>query len=81
MHGAQERKFVVRARSSNNLSGLHAANKLLTVLLLRLPMCRGSVGRHLYEDKAGRSSYSKMWIMAYYIMFMHTCHVVRGHVV
>ena len=79
-NGAQERKFMVRARSSNMLSGLHAANKLLTVLLLRVPMCRASVGRHFREDKAGRSSHSKTWIMPYYIMFMHTCHLVRGRI-
>ena len=47
------------------------SNKLLTVLLLRAPMCRASVGRHFREDKAGRSSYSKTWIMPYYIMFIH----------
>ena len=47
------------------------SNKLLIVLLLRVPMCRASVGWCFHEDKAVRSSYSKTWIMPYYIMFIH----------
>ena len=44
MHGAQERKFAARAGPSIARSGLHTVNKLLTVLFLRAPMCRASVG-------------------------------------
>ena len=69
MHGAQERKFAARAGPSIARSGLHTVNKLLTVLLLRAPMCRASVGRRFHEDKAVRSSYSKTRIMPYYAMF------------
>ena len=36
-------------------------------------MCRAGVGRLLCEDKAVWSSYSKTWIMVYYVMF--NCHV------
>ena len=71
-----------KGNSSNMLSGLHAANKLLTVLLLRVPMCRASVGRHFREDKAERSSYSKTWIMPYYVHSVHAymsrCAWARG---
>ena len=69
MHGAQERKFAARAGPSIARSGLHTVNKLHTVLLLRAPMCRASVGRHFHEDKAVRSSYSKTRIMLCYAMF------------
>ena len=68
MHGAQERKFAARAGPSIARSGLHTVNKLLTVLLLREPMCRASAGWRFRED-AVRSSYSKTWIMPYYAMF------------
>ena len=66
MHGAQERKFAAHAGPSIARSGLHMVNKLLTVLLLRAPMCRASVGRRFREDKA---SYNKTQIMPYYVMF------------
>ena len=69
VHGGQERKFMVRAGPSITLSGLHMVNKLLTVLLLRAPMCRASVGRCFREDTVVRSSYSKIRIMPYYVMF------------
>ena len=69
MHGTQERKFAACAGPSIARSGLHTVNKLLTVLLLRAPMCRASVGRRFREDKAVRSSYSKTRIMPYYAMF------------
>ena len=71
MHGAgaQERKFAARAGPSIARSGLHTVNKLLTLLLLRPPMCRASVGRRFREDKAVRSSYSKTRIMPCYAMF------------
>ena len=71
MHGAQERKFADRAGPSIARSGLHTVNKLLTVLLLRVPMCRASAGWRFREDKAVRSSgsYSKMRIMPYYAIF------------
>ena len=69
MHGAEERKFAMRAGLSIAHSGLHTVNKLLTVILLRAPMCRASVGRCIHEDKAVRSSYSKTRIMPYYVMF------------
>ena len=59
MHGAQERKFAARAGPSIARSGLHTVNKLLTVLLLRAPMCRASVGQRFHEDKAVRSSIAK----------------------
>ena len=71
MHGAQERKFAACAGPSIACSGLHTVNKLLTVLLLRAPMCRASVGRRFCEDKAVRSSYSKTRIMPYYVRFNH----------
>ena len=71
MHGAQERKFTTRAGPSIAHSGPHTVNKLLTVLLLRVPMSRASVGRLFREDKAVRSSYSKMRIMPYSAMFNH----------
>ena len=48
------RKFVAHAGLSIARSGLHTVNKLLTVLLLRAPMCRASVGRRFREDKAVR---------------------------
>ena len=67
MHGAQERKFAAHARPSIARSSLHTVNKLLTMLLLRAPLCRASVGRHFCEDKAVRS-YSKTQIMPYYVM-------------
>ena len=66
MHGAQERKFAAHAGPSIARSGLHTVNKLLTVLLLRAPMCKASVGRRFREDKAMWSSYSKTQIMLYY---------------
>ena len=69
MHGAQERKFAARAGPSIACSGLHTVNKLLTLLLLRVPMCRASVGWCFREDKAVRSSYSKTRIMPCYAMF------------
>ena len=71
VHGAQERKFAARAGPSIARSGLHTVNKLLTLLLLRAPMCRASVGRRFHEDKAVRSSYSKTRIMpcSCYAMF------------
>ena len=69
MHGAQERKFTARAGPSIASSGLHMVKKLHTVLLLRAPMCRASVGWRFHEDKAVRSSYSKMRIMPCYAMF------------
>ena len=59
--------------NSNTHSGLHTANKLLTVLLLRVPMCRASVGRHFHEGKAGWSSYTAKWIMPY-------CELFKRHV-
>ena len=66
MHGAQERKPVVRTGPSNTSSGKHTAN---TVLLLRAStctcMCRASIGRHFREDKAGRSFHSKTRIRPY----------------
>ena len=65
MHVAQKRKLVVLAGPSNTCSGLHMVNKLLTVLLLQVPMCRASVGQRFREDKAGRSSYSKTRIRPY----------------
>ena len=34
-------------------------------------MCRASVGRRFYEDKAVQSSCSKTQIMQYYAMFNH----------
>ena len=71
MHGAQERKFVVLTGPSITCSGLHTVNKVLTVLLLRAPLCRVSVGRRFHEDKAVRSSYSKTRIM-YYAMFIRS---------
>ena len=71
MHGAQERKFAVRAGPSNTRSGLHTANKLLTVLFLRAPMCRASVRRRFREDKAGWSSYSKTRIRPYMRVTSH----------
>ena len=70
MHGAQDRKFAARAGPCIAHLGLHTVtNKLLTVLILRVPMCRASVGWRFREDKAGQSSYSKMQIMPYYVMF------------
>ena len=60
-------------------------NKLLNMLLLRAPMCRASVdsvfqcfsvGRRFREDKAVQSSYSKMRIMPYCVMFNR--HVVTS---
>ena len=69
VHGAQERKFAAHAGPSIARSGLHTVNKLLTVLLLRAPMCRAGVGRRFREDKAVPSSYSKMRIMLYYAIF------------
>ena len=69
MHGAQERKFVACAGPSIACSGLRTVNRLLTVLLLRVPMCRASVGWRFREDKAVRSSYSNTRIMLYYVMF------------
>ena len=69
MHGAQERKFTARTGPSIAHSGPHMVNKLLTVLLLRVPMSRASVGRLFHEDKAVRSSYSKTRIMPYSAMF------------
>ena len=54
-------------------SGLHMVNKLLTVLLLRAPMCRASVGRRFREDRAVRSTYSKMRIIPYYVMLKSPC--------
>ena len=65
MHGAQESKLTARAGPRNTRSGLHMANKLLTVLLLQVPTCRARVGWRLREDKAGRSSYSKTRIRPY----------------
>ena len=69
MDGAQERKFAARAGPSIVRSGLHTVNKVLNVLLLRAPMCRARVGWRFCEDKAVRSSYSKMRIIPYYAMF------------
>ena len=69
MHGAQERKFAARAGPSIACSCLHTVNKLLTVLLLRVPMCRASVGRHFREDKTVQSSCSKTRITLCYAMF------------
>ena len=65
MCGAQERKLAACAGPSIVCSGLYTVNKLITVLLLQAPMCRASVGRRFCEDKAGRSSYSKMRIRPY----------------
>ena len=74
MHGAQERKFAARAGPSLARSGLHIVNKLLTVLLLRVPMCRASVGWRFQEDKAVRSSYR---IMPYYVISSAMCMMSR----
>ena len=52
--GAQKRKFAACAGPSIARSGLHTVYKRLTVLLLRAPMCRASVGRRFHEDKAVR---------------------------
>ena len=52
-------------------SGLHTVNILLTVLLLRAPMCRASVGWRSRKDKAVWSSCSKTQLMQYYTMFNH----------
>ena len=71
VHGAQERKFAARAGPSIARSGLHTVNKLLTMLLLQVSICRASVGRRFREDKAVRSSYSKTRIMPHYVMFNH----------
>ena len=79
MHRAQERKLVARARPSNTHSGLHTANKLLTVLLLRAPMCRASVGQCFHEDKAERSSYSKMRIRPYTARDVTSCVGARSN--
>ena len=65
----EERKFAARAGLSIASSGLHTVNKLHTVLLLRAPMCRASIGRRFRKDKAVRSSYSKTRIMPCYAMF------------
>ena len=46
--------------------GLHMANNLLTVLLLRVSVCKPSVGWRFCEDMAGWSSYNKTRIMPYY---------------
>ena len=43
--------------------GLRMANKVLTMLLLRVPMCRASEGQHCRKNKAGQSSYSNMRIV------------------
>ena len=50
---------------------LHTANKVLAVLLLRVPVCRASVGRRFHEDKARRSSYNKTWIRPYMRVMSH----------
>ena len=53
-------------------SGQHAVNKLLTVLLLRAPMCRVSAGRRFAKTRPC----SKTQTMPYYIMFnRHVCDV------
>ena len=46
------RKLAVHAGSSNTCSGVYKMNKLFTVLLLRAPTCRASVG----------SIFAKIWL-------------------
>ena len=69
--GHRKRKFAARAGPSIARSGLHTVNKLLTVLLLRVTMCRAStsVGWCFRKDKAVRSSYCKTRNKPYYIIF------------
>ena len=54
---APERKFAAQcAQDLAKRTGLHTANALLTVLLLRVPKCRVSLGRHFHKDKVRWSS-------------------------
>ena len=60
------RKLAVHAGSSNTCSGVYKMNKLFTVLLLRAPMCRASVGSIFAKIiMAGQSFYSKTRIRPY----------------
>ena len=72
------KEFAVRTEPSITRSGLHTVNKLLTVLLLRVPMCRASVGWRFRNDKVVRSSYSKTQIMPYYVMFNRHVHDITS---
>ena len=57
------------------------ASTLRTCTYIRVPFQFQFQFRHFRKDKARQSSYSKTWIMPYYIMFILTCHIVRGRVV
>ena len=53
MYGVQKRKVAARTEPSNSRSGLHTANKVLSVLLLRAPTCKASVRRHFVKTRPG----------------------------
>ena len=50
---AKERKIAVHMDPAKHVTGLHTANKLITMPLLRASMCRASAGLYFREDTAG----------------------------
>ena len=78
MHGAQERKFAARAgtsmvRKHGKQTAYHA-----TFTSAYMCMCRAGEGRRFRKDKAVLSSYSKMQIMPYYVMFKRHVHDITS---